>query len=87
MLKFEWNALRIGDKVLVHDPRTTDLALTTGSVAMIDAHKGVHGIGIRVTAQGDGTAVQWPSHLSVHRDPRDVTEPCWRCRALADAAA
>jgi hypothetical protein len=53
---------------------------------MIDAHKGVHGIGIRVAAAGDATAMQWPSYLSVHRDPRDATEPCWRCQALADAA-
>ena len=80
MLKFEWNALRTGDRVLVHDPSSAQMALTPGAVALIDAHKGVNGLGIRVKAQGGEYVVWWPSHLAVHRDPRNPSESCWRCQ-------
>jgi hypothetical protein len=84
MLRFEWNALRTGDPVLVHDPRTAAMTVTGGVVASVDAHKGTNGVGIRV---GSDSAVLWPSPLAVHRDPRDPTEPCWRCQELAGRAA
>jgi hypothetical protein len=77
MLKFEWNALRTGDKVLMHDRASASPVLVAGVVAMVDAQKGANGVGIRVDAGGGKTTVQWPSHLAVHRDP--VTEPCWEC--------
>ena len=82
MLKFEWNALRPGDHVRVHDPRTAEMTLTAGVVTGVDTHKRVNGVGIRVGAPGD-TQVLWPSPFIVHRDPRDPTEPCWRCDELA----
>lgn len=88
MLRFEWNALRTGDHVLVHDPRTAEMTLTEGVVASVDAHKGTNGVGIRVgDNNSSATAVVWPSYLAVHRDPRDPTEPCWRCQELAERAA
>jgi hypothetical protein len=85
MLKFEWNALHVADKVLVHDPGSARLALTSGVVAMIDTHKGTSSVGIRVAAPGGERVILWPSYLAVHRDPRDPTEPCWRCQALASS--
>jgi hypothetical protein len=85
VLRFEWNALRTGDRVLVHDRASTDLALSPGVVTTTDAHRGAHGangVGIRVA----GGPIVRPSHMAVHRDPRDVAEPCWRCdTALAPA--
>jgi len=83
MLKFDWNALRIADKVLVHDSRHADLALTSGVVAMVDTHTGGSGVGIRVADTTGNRVILWPSYLAVHRDPRDPAEPCWRCQALA----
>ena len=87
MLRFEWNALRSGDHVLVHDPRTAEMTLASGVVTGGDTHKRINGVGIRV---GDGrgeTAVLWPSPFVVHHDPRDPAEPCWRCEELAERAA
>jgi hypothetical protein len=83
MLRFEWNSLRIGDEVLVHDARDRELALIPGLVAMVDTKKGANGVGIRVVT-ADGVQVQWPSYLAVHHDPPDQAEPCWRCAAIAE---
>ncbi len=80
MLRFEWNALRKGDHVVVHDPRTTEMTLTEGVVSGVDRH----GVGIRVAGNSGETAVLWPSPLVVHRHPRDPSEACWRCQKLAE---
>ena len=86
MLKFEWNALRMDDRVLVHDPGRADMALTAGVVVMLETHRNVNGLGIAITATGGARKVLWPSHLAVHHDPRDLAEPCWRCQEFADVA-
>ncbi len=51
MLRFEWNALRTGDHVLVHDPRTAEMTLTGGVVTGVDTKKSANVVGIRVGAQ------------------------------------
>ncbi|HVM66011.1 MAG TPA: hypothetical protein VMU14_14185 [Acidimicrobiales bacterium] len=87
MLRFEWNALRPGDHVLVHDPDTAVMTLIDGVVTSVDTHKRLNGVGIRVGAPRADTAILWPSHLVVHRDPSDETESCWRCQELAGRTA
>ena len=84
MLNLEWNALRRGDNVLVHDPRSQDMALTTGVVALFDTHRHTNNIGIRLPGAGGQGPIVWPSRLAVHPDPRDATEACWRCQELED---
>jgi hypothetical protein len=76
MRKLEWNALHVGDDVLVHDQRDARLALVTGTVAMIDTATGSNDIGIRVE---DPRRVLRPTRLSVHLAPLDSAESCWRC--------
>lgn len=86
MLKFQWNALRLGHRVTVHDPATPGADLAPGTVVMIEtpaARKGAAGVGIRVTDDTGATTVRWPSYLTVHLDPDDGTEPCWRCDEIA----
>jgi hypothetical protein len=87
VLTFDWNALQAGNHVLAHDPRTAEMTLIDGVVIGVDTRKRVDGVGIRVGARSGATAVLWPSHLVVHRDPRDPTEPWWRCQELAERAA
>ena len=86
MRAFDWNALRTGDKVLAHDPRTADLTLVAGVVVTVDTQKrgrGPNHIGVDV-GTGDGPPViLWPARLAVHRDPREPAESCWRCQAIA----
>ena len=87
MLKFEWNALRFGDAVLVHDARGRD-PVTSGSVVTVDTSRtrhGANGVGIRVGSPGRHE-VLWPSFLAVHRDPFEPIDTCWRCAAGAAAA-
>ena len=86
MLNMEWNALRRGDNVLVHDPRSSDMVLTIGVVALFDTHKHTNDVGIRLPADGGRDRIVWPSRLLVHPDPADATEPCWRCQELEDRA-
>ena len=76
MRKLEWNALHIGDEVLVHDQGDARLALVPGTVAMIDTANGSNDIGVRVE---DPRRVLRPARLAVHLAPLDPTESCWRC--------
>jgi hypothetical protein len=87
VLRFEWNALRPGDDVLVHDPRTADMTLTEGVVTSVDTHTRVNGVGIRLDTPDGEATILWPSPFVVHHDPRDPAEPCWRCEELADEEA
>jgi|SRR4029450_3599705 hypothetical protein len=87
MLRLEWNALRVGDKVLVHDASDVDLRLVPGVVAMVESATGSDDIGIRIAPDHDvGGRVVRPQRLAVHLDPLDPTETCWRCDAIARTA-
>ena len=86
MLRFEWNALRTGDRVVVHDPASAEMTLVAGGVVMIEVHrarKGTNRVGIRVAGDDRPSRILWPSYLAVHHDPPDVAEPCWRCEEVA----
>jgi hypothetical protein len=90
MLKFEWNALRVGHLVVVHDQMGAEFPLVPGTVAMLQTKRGkgsANGVGIRVAADGGGSRMVWPSYLAVHHDPPDPSEDCWRCAALAETAS
>ena len=41
MLKFQWNALRRGDTVFIHDAADADLGLHAGVVTLVDVHQPV----------------------------------------------
>lgn len=82
-MRFEWNALRVGDSVRVHG---NDGALEPGTVAFVNVLRGSNGIGIRTASDG---AVSWPPRLGVHAalgDTDDPGWPCLRCGALRDEA-
>jgi hypothetical protein len=88
--RFEWNALRVGDEVLVHDPGTAAMGLVSGRVTGFDTRKGSNSVGIRIAATEGGEVIICPPrqavHLSPYLSPSDPTEPCWRCEALRSAA-
>ena len=86
MLRLQWNALQVGDRVLVHDDTDISLRLQPGIVAMVQTAHGSNDLGVRVTGRSGEVGVVRPSRLSVHLDPRDVTEDCWRCDAIAARA-
>jgi hypothetical protein len=82
MRVLEWNALHVGDAVLVHDRLDPGLALVPGTVALIDTARGCNDIGIRVD---DPRRILRPARLAVHLAPLDSAEACWRCEASAAA--
>jgi hypothetical protein len=79
MLKFQWNALRRGDHVLVHDIDDATLALRAGVVALIDGERSSHGVGIRYSTGTRTARTVRPSRFAVHHDPIDDGDGCWRC--------
>ena len=86
MHRFEWNALRVGDNVRVHDPGSTAMALVSGVVAAFNTLKGSNSVGIRIAPTEGGAVIICPPRQAVHLPASDPTEPCWRCQALRDAA-
>lgn len=79
MLTFDWNALRTGDRVVLHDGATTEGTLLPGIVTSVSmrTRKGYNGVGVRIAATGGLHDIVWPSPFTVHRDGPD--ERCWRC--------
>ena len=75
MLRFEWNGLRVGDRVVVHDPPFgTEFPLLAGTVATVEtkrSKRGANALGVRVATDGGGHRVVWPSYLAAHHDPPD----------------
>jgi hypothetical protein len=86
MVRLEWNALRVGDRVLVHDAGDPAMQLLPGVVAMVQRLQGRNDIGVRVAPRSGRLSVLRPSRLAVHSDPRDTTQDCWRCDAIAAGA-
>jgi hypothetical protein len=82
MMRLEWNALRVGDKVVVHDQSDPAMQLQSGTVALVETAIGPNDIGVRVVSTSDRPKVLWPSRLAVHVDPLDPAEECWRCDAI-----
>jgi hypothetical protein len=79
MLTFEWNALRAGDQVFMHDATEATGTVIRGVVATVDMHKGYNGVGVRGVGVGARRGVVWPSPFVVHSDVSD--KRCWRCQA------
>lgn len=86
-MRFQWNALRVGDRVIVHDVSDSDLRPVTGVVVIVDcsvgSDYGTNDLGVRIGEVGCPSRVVRPTRLSVHLDPIDDADNCWRCQALA----
>jgi hypothetical protein len=81
-MRFEWNALRVGDEVRVH---LHGGSLRPGTVAFVDTMRGSYAVGIRVVGEDSRATITWPSRLTVHAADGPVNspgEPCLRCTAL-----
>jgi hypothetical protein len=78
MLKFQWNALRRGDRVFVHDSDDANLGLRAGVVTLLDSGRFGYNVGIRFTTGTQTTRVLWPGRFAVHLDKDDDAD-CWRC--------
>jgi hypothetical protein len=85
MLRLEWNSLRAGDRVLVHDADDPQLRLVAGVVSAVLQTSGANEVSIRVTTPV-GVRVVKPQRLSVHPDPVGFDGQCWRCAGPQSAS-
>ena len=85
MIRRQWNALRVGHHVLVHDEETEGLPLAVGRVTGIDTDGGSTTIAIRISPAGRPSRVVRPRRLAVHLNLQNLDERCWRC-ALGPAS-
>lgn len=80
MIPAYWNALRVGDAVLVHDVAALDTRLRPAHVAMVDARHRHHDVGVRIDGlDKTGWRIRWPSRLRVHLAPVGPADPCRWC--------
>jgi hypothetical protein len=85
MLVFQWNALRVGDHVVVHDDRTSALDLRDGVVAIVQTYSHeANDVAIRLDT--DAGVVLHPRRHAVHADNADARRDCWRCAATEASA-
>jgi hypothetical protein len=80
--KFEWNALRPGDHVAVHDDNDRRLGLDEGVVELVETRVGGNDVAVRLDGS---TVLVRPRRVAVHLWPIDPQEACWRCEAAAVA--
>ena len=81
MLAFQWNALRAGDRVMMHDDLDRDLTLREGVVELVQPrHRGENDIGIRIDHH---ERIVRPRRHAVHLSPIDRRSSCWRCDTIA----
>lgn len=86
MNRLEWNALRVGHRVLVHDEAEAGLPLVPGRVTMVQAASGSNDVAIRIPSTRGPSKVVHPPRLAVHLEELDPEARCWRCEARADEA-
>jgi hypothetical protein len=79
MLRFQWDSLRRGDHVLVHDVRTAELGLRPAVVVLIDSSGIRRDVAVRYTDGPDAGWVVRPGRFATHRDPLTGSADCWRC--------
>ena len=86
MNRVQWNALRIGHHVLVHDETKPGLPLVPGRVTMVHAASGSNDVAIKIRSTRGPSRVVHPSRPAVHLEDLDPEARCWRCDARADEA-
>ena len=83
----QWNALRPGDHVLVHDDADRAMPLLSGVVATIQTAASSNDVAIRICVPTGGHGVRRPGRLAVHLPQLDPREACWRCAIAATRGA
>ena len=81
MIRRQWNALRVGDHVLVHDETEPELPIVPGRVIEVRAASGVNDIAIRIRSGRGPSKIARPRRLAVHPEELDPDGHCWRCDA------
>lgn len=81
MIRLEWNALRVGQHVLVHDEVDAASPLVPGRVTEVEPAAGFNIVTIRVSPPGERARIVQPTRLAVHLDSGEPAETCRRCES------
>jgi hypothetical protein len=81
MLRFQWDSLRRGDHILVHDVGSADLGLRPAIVELLDSTGPRRDIAVRYTDGPDAGRVVRPGRFASHPAPLTDADlaACWRC--------
>lgn len=85
MLVFQWNALRVGDQLMVHDDLDSGLVLWAGIVRGVEPRRQAEN-SVTIRLDGPASRLVQPRRHAVHMLPLD-TRWCWRCGVIADESA
>lgn len=84
MIRRQWNALRVGQHVLVHDESEPGMPLVPGRVTLVETGPGSNEVAIRIPSRHGPAKVVRPPRLAVHSEEPDPEARCWRCEARSD---
>lgn len=87
MIRQEWNALEVGDHVLVHEDSGLDLPALPGRVVDVEVAEGSNVLAIRISPVRGKPMVVHPRRLAVHLEELDPDRRCWRCDTHARTVA
>lgn len=87
MIRQEWNALQVGDHVMVHEDSDLPLAAIPGRVVEVEDAEGSNDIAIRISPVRGKPMVVRPRRLAVHLEDLDPDRRCWRCDTHARSVA
>jgi hypothetical protein len=82
MLLFQWNALRVGDLVDVHDDKAVEFDIHRGVVSIVQT-RGQQANDVAVRLVDERGTVLRPRRDAVHLVPCQDATTCWRCSAEA----
>lgn len=87
MIRQEWNALEVGDHVMVHEHTDQDLPAVPGRVVEVEIAEGSNDLAIRIKPARGKAVVVYPRRLAVHLEELDPDRRCWRCDSHARTLA
>ena len=86
MFVFQWNSMRVGEHVMVHDDLDAGFALSPGIVKYVETREHIpNDVTIRV--DGETSQLMRPRRHAVHMLPLDRRFSCWRCDVIAANAS
>jgi len=85
MFVFQWNSMRVGERVMVHDDLDAGFGLAPGIVKYVETRDHTpNDVTIRV--DGETSQLVRPRRHAVHMLPLDRRFSCWRCDVVAKAS-
>mgnify|MGYP001813747243 CR=1 FL=1 len=79
MIRSYWNALRVGDAVMVHDDTDLDFTISPGTVTAVHSQHPTHSVSIRLLDTERAGRLAHPKRPAVHLASGDSLGECWRC--------